>query len=66
VNYSFNVLGLDLLCCWCWSCSRSRQGELGEVEGFRETAGLVYNKQWTRLVKCWASNLIGCGISRGQ
>ncbi len=45
---------------------RSRQVELGEVEGFRGTLialGQVYSEHWTILFKCWANNLIGCRIS---
>jgi len=29
-------------------------------------AGLAYSKQWTRLFKCWESNLVGCRHNRGQ
>jgi len=48
------------------SCSRSRQVELEEVEGFSETAVLAYSKQWTRLFKCWSINLVGWTINRCQ
>jgi len=50
------------------SCSKSRQVELGEVEDFRGTLirRCMTSKHWSRLFKCWTSNLTGCKISRGQ
>jgi len=43
------------------SRSRSRKVELGEEDEPKQPS-----EHWTRLLKCWASYLIGCRINRCQ